>query len=219
MSLLRCVSWHRALISPWAGVEHLVRSDSHWQQRVFVSCCGMCRGGFTAYLHDAGYGRRGREEEGCDGSEKSLGRLGLCCSAGGRVLRLLRRGLRSRKDWTDARRVRSSTGSAVRLYHPATPCHSGIPRSVKGREWLSTNWGLRGAIAPSTSPPHYPLQDGEDPCVPARYATRKRPICPAPGPGRWALLCLCSFGWEIRAHLGGFLHLGDTHVPATGIRR
>lgn len=70
MSLPRGVSWHRTMISPWTGVEHLDRSDSQWGQRVFVSCWGMCRGGFTAYLHDAGWGRRGREWEGCDGSKE-----------------------------------------------------------------------------------------------------------------------------------------------------
>lgn len=90
MSLLRGVSWHRTMISPWTGVEHLDRSDSHWQQRVFVSCWGMCKEGFTAYLHDAGWGRRGREWEGCDGSENSPGLLGLvarlldaCCGRSG----------------------------------------------------------------------------------------------------------------------------------------
>lgn len=108
MSLFRCVSWHRAMISPWAGVEHLDGSDSQLQQRVFVSCWGMCRGFHCVYA-GRWLGQERRAWEGCDGSENSPDGLGLparlldaCCGS-------FRRGLRSRKDWThggeDGRRL------------------------------------------------------------------------------------------------------------------
>lgn len=100
VSVRKCVSWHRAMISPWAGVEHLDRSDSQRRQRVFVSCWACVEWFHCVYAQHC-LGQSRRECEGRDW-ESGPGGLGLFVR---RVLRSLRRGLRSRKDWMDGGEV------------------------------------------------------------------------------------------------------------------
>ena len=117
-------------------------------------------------MHGAGWGRRGVSARAAKGSENSPGGLGLpahlldtCCGRSGGGSEVEEIGWMAQRD---GRRLDLPWDCAT-LPHPAA---LEFP-SAEGREWLSMNWGLRGALAPPPFPPHYPL------CS-ARCATRKR---------------------------------------------